>query len=78
MATPKESDSISELTAKLEICDLEIQNFITALKAENKKLHKKIAKLQADKVSLSSEIEILREEQSKTIVNYTFGRHKTS
>jgi uncharacterized coiled-coil DUF342 family protein len=54
-----------DLEANLETCDPEIQNFVTALKAENLKLHKQIAKLRAEKVSLQSQITVLTEEYAQ-------------
>ncbi len=65
MDTPEKSDPMPELTAKIKSCDPEMQNFITALKAENLKLQKKIAKLQAENVTLNNRITVL-EEQPRT------------
>jgi hypothetical protein len=67
----KTSDTISQtiddtvpfasLKAKLKLADLEIQNYVTALETENLKFQKKIGNLQAENVSLNSEITILKE-----------------
>lgn len=51
-------DSLSSLRTKLNTADSEIQYYVSALEEENLKLHKKIAKLQADCVSLNSRITI--------------------
>jgi len=40
-----DSDPMASLKAKLQMADLEIQNFIAALEAENLKLQKQISKL---------------------------------
>jgi 16S rRNA C1402 (ribose-2'-O) methylase RsmI len=60
-----ENNPISELMAKLKTCDPEIQNYVTALKAENLKLQREIAKYQAQQVTLENRIKILEEENSK-------------
>jgi hypothetical protein len=52
----------SSLEAKLNKADLEIKDFVAALKAENLKLQKKIARLQAEAVSLNNKIMVLKEE----------------
>lgn len=41
----------STLDHKLSNCDMEVQDFVTALKKENLKLTKKIARLQAELVT---------------------------
>lgn len=81
METPEKSDPTPELTAKIKSCDPEIQNFITASKAENLKLQKQIAKLQAENVTLNSRIKILEEEEFKPKINVNvvkYGNHNTS
>lgn len=75
METPKISDPMPELTAKIKSCDPEIQNFISALKAENLKLQKQIAKLQAENVTLNNRIKILEEEEFKPKLNIVFDRY---
>lgn len=62
--SPKETSAMSTLELKLKSADSEIQFFVTALKKENLKLHKQIAKLQAENVSLNSRITV-REEEAK-------------
>ena len=47
------------LEQKIAICDIEVQDFITALKQENRKLQKKIAKCQAELVTAKTRIEEL-------------------
>jgi predicted RNase H-like nuclease (RuvC/YqgF family) len=61
------NDSESGLDAKLRKADPEIQRFVTALKKENLKLHQKIATLQAEGVSLNSQIQVIE----KTFADYT-------
>ena len=53
----------ASLTAKLKACDPEVQNYITALKAENLKLQQQIAKHQAHEVTQNNRIKVLEEEQ---------------
>lgn len=62
---PDKPNSFSSLTAKLKTCDPEIQNYVTALKAENLKLQREIAKYQAQQVTLENRIKILEKENSK-------------
>jgi predicted nuclease with TOPRIM domain len=81
MDTPEKSDPMPELTAKLKMCDPEIQKFITALKTENLKLQKKIAKLQGENVTLNNRIKILEEEEFKPKLNIVleqYSDHDTS
>ena len=65
-------DPMISLRSKLKMCDLEIQYYVAALQSDNKKLKKNIAQLQANNDSLSCDIEILREQQSKPKLNITF------
>src|SRR5574340_41625 len=58
-----------DISAKLKACDPEVRNYITALKKENLRLHRKIAYQQAQYVSLQSQIQILAEEEVERIVN---------
>ena len=59
--TTNDSDSLLSLQTKLKTSDPEIQHYTTALEEENLKLHKKIAKLQAEHVSLNSRVTIAEE-----------------
>lgn len=52
----------ASIKKKLKSCDLEIQNYVTALKTENLKLHKEIAKFQVENVSLNNRINALTKE----------------
>jgi predicted nuclease with TOPRIM domain len=54
--TIKESKALSSLRNKLTSADVEIQNYMTALEAENLRLQKQVAKLQVDNVSLNNRI----------------------
>ncbi|MBU2054129.1 MAG: hypothetical protein KJ936_11075 [Proteobacteria bacterium] len=54
-----------ELKAKFKNSDPDVQRFIEALNTENLKLHKQLAKCQAEKVSLESKIKVLTEEYSQ-------------
>ena len=58
--------SEKELTfeQKLKICELEIQDYVSALNAENRKLQKKIAKYQAENVSLNNRIRDIESDDS--------------
>ena len=56
----------AELSAKLKQCDPEVQNYVSAIEAENSKLQLKIAKLQAKNFSSENRIAAL-EEQTKEI-----------
>jgi hypothetical protein len=63
-----ENNPISELIAKLKTCDPEIQNYVTALKAENLKLQREIAKYQAQQVTLENRIKILEDSGGEIIL----------
>lgn len=52
-----------ELMEKLNQADPEIQHYVAALKSEFTRLHKRIAKLEAENVSLESRIEAIKEGQ---------------
>lgn len=60
-------DESFDLDFILKNSDSQIQEFVSALKKENFKLKKQIAKLEAEKVSLRSEIELLTEENAQRI-----------
>lgn len=65
----------SSLEKKLKTTDPEIQHYVVALKAENLKCTKKIAKLQAENITLNSRItvleDVLRAEKEKPkIIDY--------
>lgn len=56
MKTVKKTDLLTSVKKKLKSCDLEIQNYVAALEKENFKLHKKLATLQVENVSLNNRI----------------------
>lgn len=60
----EEKSAMASLREKLKSTDLEIQQFVLALEKENIRLIKKIAKLQAENITLNSRIMTL-EEQAK-------------
>ena len=60
-------ESISGLEAKLKNAESEIKEFVAALKKENLRLHKKIAKFQAERVTLQNEIELLIQENAHCV-----------
>ena len=64
MSTKKKNGFSSDLELKIKACESEVQYFVTALKTENYKLHQKIAKLQAEKVSFESRIKVTEKEYS--------------
>lgn len=47
------------LKSKLKFTDLEIQHYVRALEVENLKCIKKIAKLQAEKVTYNNRVKVL-------------------
>lgn len=53
------------LDQKISECDIEIKDFITALKSENRKLQKKIAKLEVENISYGNKIVALEKELKK-------------
>lgn len=59
----------SDLTAKFEASDPEIQKFIIALDTENLKSQNIIAKLRAENVSLKNRIAVLEKE------NFQYRQH---
>jgi len=59
--TLKDTNPMSSLRAKLRTVDPEIQHCVTALEAEDLRLQKQIAKMQAENVTLNSRITILEE-----------------
>lgn len=54
--TVDKCDPMSSMRMKLKLADPEVQNYVAALESENLKLHRQIAKLQADNVSLKNGI----------------------
>ena len=67
------------LTAKLKVCDQEINLYVTALEKENLKLHNQIAKLQSKNVTYQNEIAALKKFQPKgpSIIIQKFAPDKT-
>jgi hypothetical protein len=57
-----------EITAKLKNAHSELQSYIVELEKLNLKLHKQIAKLQAQNISYQNEISALKEAPPKYIV----------
>lgn len=53
------------LDQKIAECDIEIQDFIAALKSENRKLQKKVAKLEVENISCGNKIVALEKEIKK-------------
>jgi len=69
------------LTAKLKVCDPEIKLYVGELEKINLKLHKQIAKLQAQNIDHKNEIKVLKQGQPTPIFNVNFGpssEHKSS
>ena len=58
-------DPMAALRAKLKMCDLEVQNYVTALEAENLKCAKKVGQLQADNMALNNRIKAIIEKNEK-------------
>ena len=63
--TIKKANPLSPLNSKLKSCEMEVQHYVAALEAENLKLHKRIAKYQAESVSLNNQIKILKDDLKK-------------
>lgn len=61
------SSPMHTLRSKLQLADPEIQKYVSALKEENLKCAKKLAKLQAENVSLNNRITALNERWAKAI-----------
>lgn len=61
--TSPNTDPLSSLRIKLKTTDSEIQNYVTALEAENLKQAKHIAKLQAQNVSLQNRVKVYENER---------------
>ena len=59
--TPIATES-PELKLKLKACDPEVQNYVIALKKENLKLQRRIAKQEAEYLSLHNNIQVRAEE----------------
>ena len=53
----------ADLVAKLKDSHPDVQQYVTALKAENAKLHKRIFQLEAENVSLEHRITAIKEGQ---------------
>lgn len=70
---PKEPNSNSDLTEKLMRCDFEIREYVEALKSENFKLQKQIAKYQAHQVTLENRIRMLEDDQHKPVLQVHFN-----
>jgi predicted nuclease with TOPRIM domain len=66
MKTPKKSDPLTSVRKKLKLCDPEIQNYVEALEKENVKLHKEIAKLKVENMSLNNRVKATIEEVDDT------------
>gem|GEM_PF-6304366 len=47
---------MASLRIKLQACDIEVQNYVAALEAENLKLTKQITKFQVDNVTLNNRV----------------------
>jgi hypothetical protein len=60
-----DADPMSSLRIKLKAADPEIQNYVTALETENLKCARKVAKLQAENVTLNNRIKSLIEQNEK-------------
>lgn len=54
-----------ELKKKLKMCELEIRDYTTYLQLENAKLQRRIAKLEAEKVTSDNRIRALKKEIEK-------------
>lgn len=63
--TIKEVDPMSSLRTKLKAAEPEIQNYVTALEADNLKFQRQIAKFQVENVTLHNRIKVLEEEYPK-------------
>jgi hypothetical protein len=76
--TPGEStlNRPKSLTAKFKVCDPELKLYVIELEKENLKLHKQIAKLQAQNVTYQNEITALKKAPPQMIVKVTnFAKH---
>ena len=65
MKTSKKSETPPSIKAKLKSCDIEIQNYVTALETKNFKLNEEIAKFQVENMSLNSRVKALLAENEK-------------
>ena len=63
--TITDADPLASLKRKLQLCDLEVQNYVAALEAENYKLTRQIAKLQGEHVTLNNLVKSLIEQNEK-------------
>lgn len=54
-----------DITNQLKSCNKEIQNYVVEIEKINLKLHRQIAKYQAENLSLKNKIKVLEEEQYK-------------
>jgi hypothetical protein len=60
--TIDKTNPMTSLRTKLKTADPEIKNYVTELELENLKFQKKIAKLQAQNLSLNNRVTIINEE----------------
>ena len=60
-----ESESIQSIKAKLKSCDPDIKNYVTYLKKENAKLHRKIVKLEVENMTSKNRILALKKENKE-------------
>jgi hypothetical protein len=63
--TVDDPDPMMALRAKLKMCDLEVQNYVTALEAENFKCAKTVGQLQANNMALNNRIKAIIEKNEK-------------
>lgn len=72
----------NNLTTKLNLCELEIKNYVLELEAKNAKLQKEIAKLEVENISQQHKISALQkmQPQAKLIIKGLYdqpGKNKT-
>ncbi len=63
----------SELEKKLKESPMEVQLYVTALKSENLKLQKQIAKYQAQEVTLKNSIKLAKDDLDEENAKRTVG-----
>ena len=61
----RQESLLTILRTKLKDCDLDVQNFVSELEAENLKLHRQIVKYQVQEVSLNNRIKALKENRDE-------------
>ena len=66
-------DLTSELEKKLKESPMEVQHYVTALKSENLKLQKQIAKYQAQEVTLKNSIKLAKDDLDEENTKRTVG-----